>query len=248
MKRRAFTLIELLVVIAIIAVLAAMLLPALNKAKSAAKRAQCVSNLHQLGVACQLYWGDNRNELFYAIPAVTNGGQLWWFGWLQSPGPGMGEGGRTFDSSVGALHPYLKDSGVRFCPSLDVSSPSFKLKATTVVFSYGYNRYLSPNSQSKPPYKLDRITRPSDTALMADAAQVNTFQAPASPENPMIEEFYYLSTNVIEATAHFRHNQRANVLFCDGHVASEQMAPGSLDLNLPQQFVGRLRPERLFVP
>jgi len=61
----------------------------------------------------------------------------------------------------------------------------------------------------------------------------------------MLEEFYYVSTNRIEATAHFRHARRANVLFCDSHVASEKPAPGSLDQNLPVQFVGRLRTEIL---
>jgi prepilin-type processing-associated H-X9-DG protein len=79
--------------------------------------------------------------------------------------------------------------------------------------------------------------------FLADAAQVNTFQAPASPERPMLEEFYYVSVD--EPTAHFRHDGRANGVFCDGHVDSEPPLVGSLDDRLPAAKVGRLRREVL---
>jgi prepilin-type processing-associated H-X9-DG protein len=149
--------------------------------------------------------------------------------------------------SKGVLFSYLNGSDVRLCPALDSAMARFKLKATNIVFSYGYNNYLSPPTATQPPVKVGKITRPTETLLFADAAQVNDFLAPALPANPMLEEFYYVDTNTSYPNGHFRHSRRANVAFCDGHVGMETMVPGSLDIKLPGQYVGRLRPEILVV-
>ena len=248
-RRAAFTLIELLVVIAVIAILAALLLPVLGRSQLSAQRAKCMSNLRQLGVAAELYWDDSGGNCFSYVPAPTNYGAIYWFGWI---GPGQ-EGQRAFDLSYGALYPHLGVSDVRLCPSLGYALAQFKLKADGVAFSYGYNFYLSMPT-GKPPFNVSKLQQAAQTALFADAAQVNDFQGRASLANPMLEEWYYVSTNAnftsrsYYPNGHFRHSQRANVIFCDGHAGPEAMIPGSLDRRLPGQYVGGLRSEILVVP
>ena len=238
----AFTLIELLVVCVIIAVLAALLLPALIKSTSSAQRIKCVSNLRQLGLAAQMYWDDNGGHAFRYRGVATNGGDHYWFGWLARGS----EGTRAFDPKPGALFPYLAGRSVEICPSLNYALQQFKRKATGAAYGYGYNLYLSA-PLDQPPGSISKITRPTETAVLADAAQVNTWQPPASADNPMLEEWYYVDDNTAQPNGHFRHSRQANVVFCDGHVALEKPVQNSFDGRLPSQFVGRL-PPKILIP
>ena len=239
----AFTLIELLVVAAIIDILAAMLLPALVRAKGSAQRADCVSNLRELGLGMELYLGDNGGRFFSKCAPATAAGQQWWFGWLAAGA----EGRRAFDLSTGVLYPYLRGAGTRLCPSLDYTSPLFKLKGTNANFSYGCNSYLFAGP-TQPLVPASALRHPADTVTFADAAEVNDFEAPASRTHPMFEEFYYVDTNSSYPNAQFRHSLVANVTRADGHVDLEKPVSGSLDPRLPSEHLGRLRPESLAVP
>ena len=240
LKLRAFTLIELLVTVAVAAALVALLLPVLTRSKESARRVRCLSNLKQLGLAGLLYFEDNEGRAFLYRGPSTNGGDVFWFGWLER-GP---EGARRFDPTAGALYPYLQGRGVEVCPSLRYRLDSFKLKATAAAFGYGYNLCLSAPS-GQPPLPVSALAAPGATALFGDTAQVNTFQWPATIERPRLEEFYYMTTN--EPTVHFRHSRTANIVFCDGHVEPEKPVPLSLDPRLPGEMIGRISSELLLI-
>ena len=238
-RRRAFTLVELLVVVAIVAVLAALLLPAIVRAKHSAHAAKCISNLRQLGLAAQMYFDDHDGAPFPYRLYATNGGVIYWFGWLQNGA----EGTRDFDARQGPLYEYVNGLGIEICPTLNYSGANFKLKAKGAAYGYGYNLHLTNAA-----VRITALRDPSGIALFADAAQVNDFQPPASPSHPMLEEFYYVDSAGNSASypnAHFRHGHRANVAFADGHVDRESPAPGSLDRRMPGEWIGRLRPEIL---
>jgi prepilin-type processing-associated H-X9-DG protein len=234
----AFSLVELLVVITVIGLLGALLLPALVRSKMSARRVECLSNLRQLGLATQMYWDENAGNCFRYSDGALSNGQIYWFGWIGSGS----EGERLFDARQGALYPYIQGRGVEICPSLAYGSAQFKPKASVAAYGYGYNLSLSSGKNSAP-RNTSRFTHPEQLIVLADSAQVNDFQAPASRSHPMIEEFYYVSTN--EPTAHFRHSEKANAVFADGHVDREKMRIGSLDQRLPLEHIGILPLERL---
>jgi prepilin-type N-terminal cleavage/methylation domain-containing protein/prepilin-type processing-associated H-X9-DG protein len=147
--RDAFTLIELLVVIAIIAILAAMLLPALSKAKTKAQNIKCLSNEKQLITAWIMYNGDNAGKLVPNNSSV-NGQPNWVAGYLGFPGgynPNPTDNTNkalVVDPNLSLLGQYTKNPGIYVCPA-DLSG-----RARSVSMNAHMNNYSGASASGLP--------------------------------------------------------------------------------------------------
>ncbi len=250
-RQKAFTLIELLVVIGTIALLMAIMLPALNRARAQTRTVVCLSNLRQLGLAFACYANDYDD---YAMPLFEQPDTYWW-------GRKLSDG---IDHTKGFIWPYLKSElkkeSVYECPAQRYGSYGLQSKPGWVpdgpqwiTSTYGYNGYYlsppkSPWSQItyRPWQKITTVIKPAEVIAFADTL----LDWDDTGENPDVENIalldppYKLSLDATEwginghPTTCFRHNNRANVVFVDGHCRPMKLEDGQY--SSPEAKIGSI--------
>lgn len=238
----AFTLVELLAVLAILIILGTIAFGAISTIRKSSSLAVSANNIRQLSAGGMAYLADNNNMFwkYYEINLANGRGITWWFGFEDSSSKSKPEGEREFDASKGPLANYLPKNMVPD-PSLTTAGNAFKPKYKRGYIGAGYNTLLGGGWVGRAPLRNRfQLSDPSKVVVFFTSAQVNTFQRPASPSNPMLEEFYGIDAQ--EVTVHFRHGGKAMVAFASGNVGFLEMDESTRDTRYPEANVGRFAP------
>ncbi len=247
MREKGFTLIELLASTAIVLILGTLLTGAGWKVYESSSLAVSANNIRQLSMGASAYLGDNNQTFWPYREAVPGQGVKWWFGFETTESLASGEGNRTFDPKMGPLANYVP-AGFRPDPSFTFTGKAYKPKFRFGYLGLAYNVLLAAQDGNRTkawigigePVRLGQLAHPDQTVVFATSAQVNTFQAPASASNPMIEEFYGIDDR--EVTVHFRHRGNAMVAYASGNVGFLPIDESTRDRRAPKAAVGRFAP------